>query len=134
MTGPACAITFFYYPDIAAVAPFYREVMGFELVQDQGMAQIYRIAPGAYFGIVDGTKGHLRHQERSAVLLTVVDEDVEGWHARLSALGVAGLTEIRQNPHCDCFFFKDPAGYAIEVQRFRDPEVARLFARGGAGG
>ncbi len=70
------AITFFYYPDIAAVAPFYEDVLGFELVLDQGMARIYRVAGRSYFGIVDGNRGHLRHQPRSAVLLTIVAEDV----------------------------------------------------------
>jgi hypothetical protein len=28
---------------------------------------------------------------------------------------------------CDHFFFEDPAGYAIEIQRFHNPDVAKLF-------
>ncbi|WP_201838691.1 VOC family protein [Microvirga zambiensis] len=121
------AITFFYYPDIHAVAPFYENVLGFELVLDQGLARIYRIADNSYFGIVDGNRGHLRHQEKSAVLLTVVSEDVEGWHAKLTEAGVASLTEMRRGNYCDHFFFEDPAGYAIEIQRFHNPDVAKLF-------
>ena len=121
------AITFFYYPDIHAVAPFYENVLGFQLVLDQGLARIYRIADNSYFGIVDGNRGHLRHQEKSAVLLTVVSEDVEGWHAKLTEAGVAGLTEMRRGNYCDHFFFEDPAGYAIEIQRFHNPDVAKLF-------
>ena len=121
------AITFFYYPDIHAVAPFYENVLRFELVLDQGLARIYRIAGNSYFGIVDGNRGHLRHQEKSAVLLTVVSEDVEGWHAKLTEIGVAGLTEMRRGTYCDHFFFEDPAGYAIEIQRFHNPDVANLF-------
>jgi catechol 2,3-dioxygenase-like lactoylglutathione lyase family enzyme len=125
--GADYAITFFYYDDIAKVASFYEEVLGFELVLDQGLARIYRIAPGSYFGIVDGNRGHLRHQPRSAVLLTIVAEDVAGWHARLAAKGVPKLTEIRWGIYCEHFFFEDPAGYAIEVQRFHNPDVAKLF-------
>jgi catechol 2,3-dioxygenase-like lactoylglutathione lyase family enzyme len=121
------AITFFYYPDIHAVAPFYENVLRFELVLDQGLARIYRIAGNSYFGIVDGNRGHLRHQEKSAVLLTVVSEDVEDWHAKLTEVGVAGLTEMRRGTYCDHFFFEDPAGYAIEIQRFHNPDVAKLF-------
>ena len=121
------AITFFYDPDIHAVAPFYENVLRFELVLDQGLARIYRIADNSYFGIVDGNRGHLRHQEKSAVLLTVVSEDVESWHAKLTEAGVAGLTEMRRGNYCDHFFFEDPAGYAIEIQRFHNPEVAKLF-------
>lgn len=122
-----CAITFYYYEDIAAIAPFYEQVLGFELVLDQGMARIYRIAGNAYFGIVDGNRGHLRHQPQSAALLTIVSEDVAGWHVRMQAAGVAGLSEILRGTYCEHFFFEDPAGYAIEIQRFHNPEVARLF-------
>ncbi|HZF77526.1 MAG TPA: VOC family protein [Acetobacteraceae bacterium] len=121
------SITFFYYEDIAAIAPFYEDVLGFELVLDQGLARIYRISGRSYLGIVDGNRGHLRHQPRSAVLLTIVAQDVEGWHARLRSKGVAKLTDMQRGTYCEHFFFEDPAGYAIEVQRFHDPAVARLF-------
>ncbi len=120
-------ITFFYYDDIATVIPFYEGIMGFELVLDQGLARIYRVAGRCYFGVVDGNRGHLRHQPKSAVLLTIVAEDVAAWHQRMTAHGVAGLTEVRHGTYCEHFFFADPAGYAIEVQRFHDPAVARLF-------
>ena len=51
------AITFFYYENIAPIAQFYEEILGFELVLDQGLARIYRVAPHSYFGIVDGNRG-----------------------------------------------------------------------------
>ncbi|MCD2173580.1 VOC family protein [Rhizobium sp. C4] len=121
------AITFFYYDDIHAVVPFYENVLGFELVLDQGLARIYRIAGQCYFGIVDGNRGHLKHQEKSAVLLTIVSQDVEGWHARLKAAGVPGLSDLLRGRFCEHFFFEDPAGYAIEIQRFHNPDVAKLF-------
>lgn len=121
------AITFFYYRDIHAVAPFYEDLLGFELVLDQGMARIYRIAGNSYFGIVDGNRGHLKHQEKSAVLLTIVVEDVEGWHTRMKDAGVAGQSEMLRGTYCEHFFFEDPAGYAIEIQRFHNPAVAELF-------
>ena len=121
------AITFFYYPDLAAVVPFYERTLGLELVLDQGMARIYRVAGNSYFGIVDGRRGHLAHQAKSAVLLTLVVADVAAWHARLQAAGVGALTEILTGRYCEHFFFEDPHGYAIEIQRFRDPDVARLF-------
>lgn len=124
-----CTITFFYYEDIHAVAPFYTSVMGFELVLDQEIAQIFRAAPSSFLGIVDGNRGHLRPRNESAVLFTIVDDDVEGWHERMSKANVSRLTEIHRGIFCDHFFFEDPAGYALEVQRFRDPEVAAKFRR-----
>ena len=120
-------ITFHYYADIQAVTSFYEDVLTFELVLDQGMARIYRIVGNVYFGIVDGNKGHLRHRPESATLLTIVSEDVTGWHARVSKAGVKGLSEILHGTYCEHFFFQDPAGYAIEIQRFHNPAVAKLF-------
>ena len=122
------SITFFYYEDLAPIASFYEEVLGFELVLDQDVARIYRIATGSFFGIVDGNRGHLQHQPRSAALLTIVAEDVAGWHARLKARGVLQLTDIMRGRYCEHFFFEDPGGYAVEVQRFHDPVIAALFA------
>jgi len=124
-----CTITFFYYEDIRAVAPFYTSVMGFELVLDQEIAQIFRVAPSSFLGLVDGNRGHLRPRDESAVLFTIVVDDVEGWHERMSKAGVSKLTEILRGPFCDHFFFEDPAGYALEVQRFHDPDVAGRFRR-----
>jgi catechol 2,3-dioxygenase-like lactoylglutathione lyase family enzyme len=123
------AITFFYYDDIATVAPFYEQVLGFELILDQGLARIYRVGR-SYFGIVDGNRGHLKHQPESAVLFTIVVDDVQGWHARLTEAGIDGLEEVRNGRFCEHFFFRDPAGYALEVQRFRDPDVAASFRAG----
>jgi catechol 2,3-dioxygenase-like lactoylglutathione lyase family enzyme len=121
------AITFFYYDDIHAVVPFYENVLGLELVLDQGLARIYRIAGKCYFGIVDGNRGHLKHQEKSAVLLTIVVPDVEGWHKRITDGGVKGVSDVLRGTFCEHFFFEDPAGYAIEIQRFHNPDVAKLF-------
>lgn len=121
------SITFFYYDDIHVAAPFYENDLGLELVLDQGLARIYRIAGKCYFGIVDGNRGHLKHQEKSAVLLTIVAQDVEGWHKRMKEAGVNGLSEILRGTYCEHFFFEDPAGYAIEIQRFHNPDVAKLF-------
>ncbi|GBQ67135.1 hypothetical protein AA103196_1606 [Ameyamaea chiangmaiensis NBRC 103196] len=120
-------ITFFYYENMASVIPFYEEVLGFELVLDQGMARIYRVGEGSYFGMVDGNRGHLRHQPHSAVLLTIVAQDVEGWHARMVAAGVPNVSTLQKGRFCEHFFFEDPAGYAIEIQRFHNPSVAALF-------
>lgn len=128
MMTPSTSITFFYYPDLSAVIPFYEQTMGFELLVDQGLARLYRIAPGSHFGIVDGNRGHLRHQPRSAALLTLVVADVAAWHERLAAAGAPKLGAVQRNPRIEHFFLEDPAGYAIEVQRFLDPAVAALFA------
>lgn len=120
-------ITFLYYYDLEPIAEFYESVLGLDLVTDQRVAKIYRVNSSAYVGIVDGEEGHLEPQESSAVLLTVVVEDVPAWHAHLKSQGVEGLTEIERGKHVESFFFRDPGGYAWEMQRFLAPEVSRRF-------
>ncbi|RLE38911.1 bleomycin resistance protein [Candidatus Acetothermia bacterium] len=127
--GVYAGITFFYYEDLEPAARFYRETMGFSLVYDQGWAKIFRIAGNTHIGIVAGEKGFCRPQEKNAVLLTVVVDDVNGWYERLRKTDTTLLTEVLDKPDINvhCFFLQDPAGYAIEVQQFTDPHVAQEF-------
>ena len=46
-------ITWLYYRDLPAAMEFYENVMGFEMVVDQGWSKILKIRDGAYVGLVD---------------------------------------------------------------------------------
>ena len=122
-------ITFFYYHDLANAAHFYEQVMQFALVEDQKWAKIYRVAGTAFVGIVAGDKGFRRPQAYNAVLLTVLVNDVGAWYGYLQAQGVKLLTEIQDKPDIQvrCFFLEDPGGYAIEIQEFLRPDLAKIF-------
>ena len=113
-------ITFLYYRDLAAVVPFYQEILGLPLAVDQGWAKIFAIGPAAYVGLVDETHGSLRATPDKAVLLTFVVEDVDGWHARLAGAGVPNLTAPKLHEQIGVygFFAEDPGGYKLEFQRF----------------
>ena len=55
--------------------------------------------------------------------MTLVTDDVDGWHRRLTAQGV---TCERPPGHNDKYrlhhaFYRDPDGYLIEIQQFLDP-------------
>lgn len=123
-------ITFLYYREIEPAAVFYGEVMGFELIEDQGWAKIYRVCGNAYLGVVAGDKGFHTSQERNAVLVTLVVSDIEGWYKRLKSRGVKLLTELqhREEIQIRCFFLEDPGGYSLEVQQFLKPHLAELFS------
>jgi hypothetical protein len=123
-------ITFLYYDELTPVAHFYEQVMGFERVEDQEWAKIYRVGD-AFLGIVAGDRGYHRAQEKSAVLVTLVVDDVSGWYEHLEAHGVRPLTEVqdREDIQIRCFFFDDPGGYTLEIQQFLRPESAAIFHR-----
>ncbi len=87
---------------------------------DQGWAKIFRINENACVGLVDEKQGSLRATPDKPVLLTLVVDDVNAWHARLSQAGVAGLTEPKLHAGIGVygFFCEDPGGYMVEIQRF----------------
>jgi catechol 2,3-dioxygenase-like lactoylglutathione lyase family enzyme len=112
-------ITFCYVPELARTARFYEELLGLELVLDQGSCRIYATAGDSYLGFCERPEA----PRPAGVLLTLVTEDVDGWYERLRERGVAFEAPPAHNPtyriyHCFC---QDPAGYRIELQRFDDP-------------
>ncbi len=112
-------VTFCYSADLQASAHFYEQLLGLPLALDQGDCRIYKTSTTAYLAICRRETA----PRPDGIILTLVSQDVDGWHARLSALGV----EFEKPPtlntqfniyHC---FFRDPSGYLLEIQRFNDP-------------
>jgi catechol-2,3-dioxygenase len=124
-------ITFLYYQDLAPAAEFYQTVLGLACALDAGWAKIYAVPSGGFIGLVCGDRGHLKAQRENAVLITLLVQDLGAWHDYLAGLDVPGLTEIRaiDEVQIQSFFLRDPGGYAVEVQQFLDPEVARRFGQ-----
>jgi catechol 2,3-dioxygenase-like lactoylglutathione lyase family enzyme len=113
-------ITFFYYKDLDQAAHFYADILGLELVIDQGFAKVFRVAESAYLGVVDETKGAHRASETKPVELTLVVSDPDAWYAYLKTRGVETINEPHdvEDPHIRCFLLHDPEGYLIEIQKF----------------
>jgi len=101
-------ITFLYAEDPAASWDFYE--------------------PGerAFLGICRARAPRASDNPRvqGGVVFTFVDPDVEGWHARLKARGVMVPEQVEYSEayRVTHFFFHDPAGYLLEVQRFERPD------------
>ncbi|NQZ72871.1 MAG: VOC family protein [Dinoroseobacter sp.] len=115
---PVLAITFLYYRDLPAAMTFYKDIMGFELVIDQGWSKIYKIAEGAHVGLVDETRGMNKWAPTKPVQLCVRVEDVDGWHDYARARKLKNLSELFENQALGirAFVFEDPEGYQIEIQ------------------
>jgi len=116
-------VTFLYTPDLETTSRFYADVLGLALVLDQGPCRIYRVREGAFVGVCARAGAPAPAAGTDAVILTLVTADVDGVCARLAARGVVFEKPPAYNPqfriyHC---FFRDPAGYLLEIQRFDDP-------------
>ena len=122
-------ITFLYFKELKPAAAFFEDMMGFEIVDDQGWACLYRICGNAYIGAVSGEKAFHQPQEKNAVLVTLAVDDVPGWYEYLKSRQVKILREMedRKDNQVRCFFIEGPGGYAFEIQEFLNPAMAKIF-------
>lgn len=125
----ASQITFLYYQDLATAQQFYENVLGLELVEDQGWAKIYRVNGTAFVGLVDEAHGSLKTQPENAVMITFVVDDVPGWYDYLREQGVKIRQEYGRSStiQIEYFFAEDPGGYVLEFERFLKPELTAVF-------
>ena len=113
-------VTFLYTLDLENSARFYEEVLGFDLVLDQGSCRIYRISESGFLGFCQREE---TPQPPKGIIFTLVTTAVDEWYEFLSDRGV-----VFDNPpvlnsdyniyHC---FLRDPNGYVLEIQQFLDP-------------
>lgn len=121
-------VTFLYAEKPKECWRFYEEALGLPLAQDQGTCRIYEVAPGsrAFLGICRARAPRLTDDPRveGGAVVTFVVQDVEGWHARLAARGVpiAAAPAFSETYRVTSFFFRDPAGHTLEIQRFERPD------------
>ncbi len=117
-------VTFLHTKDLSETAVFYEEILGLELVLDQGSCRIYASGGDAYVGFCGTLGQHLDTPSvGSYVILTLVTSDVDDWHDYLKEKGVTiekppTLNEKFNIYHC---FVRDPNDYLIEFQTFLDP-------------
>lgn len=114
-------ITFLYCEDLANTAPFYEDVLGFELAVDQGSCRIYHITGrDAYVGLCERAEP----REKDGVIFTLVTQDVDGWYEQITSRGITCEYAPRMNETYGIyhFFVKDPNGYLIEFQRFAETD------------
>lgn len=125
-------VTFLYTRDLTASAHFYAEVLGLPLALDQGTCRIYAVGRGAFLGLCTRTDTRTdtptdTPARPDGVIITLVSDQVDAWYAALTARGVVFEKPPTYNAayniyHC---FLRDPNGYLLEIQQFRDPSWPR---------
>ena len=113
-------ITWRYTEDLQRSGDFYRNVLGLQLIRDEGAARIYRVREGSGIGICLAFDD--RVVEPAGSMISLVTEDVDGWFEYLKRHNVT----LKGPPHrlekfgIYTFFAEDPDGYVIEFQSFID--------------
>lgn len=118
------SIVFTYTNDLASASRFFREVLELDFVVDQGPCHIFRLTDESFIGVCDLPD---RPTDQAGVTITIVSDDVEGWHEFLTARGVEYVHEPGHSDRFNVFssLFISPHGYRIEIQRFDDPNWHR---------
>jgi hypothetical protein len=121
-------VTFIYCKNLDKNCDFYENIIGLQMVLDQGSCRIYKVAPNSFLGIctkMDPPKDH------SGVILTLVTDDVDGWYEYLKQFNLEfeKTPQLYEKFNIYHLFVRDPGGYLVEIQEFKDaswprPEIA----------
>jgi catechol 2,3-dioxygenase-like lactoylglutathione lyase family enzyme len=117
------SLVFLYGDDLDRHARFYAEVLGFPQVLDQGDCRIFRISSTAFLGVCDRRD---RPRGTAGVTVSFVVADVDAAFRALATRGVVfeGPPGPQAGGTVRSAFFRDPQGYRLEIQEFRDPHWA----------
>jgi catechol 2,3-dioxygenase-like lactoylglutathione lyase family enzyme len=112
-------ITFIYVQDLAISQSFYENLLGLDLILDQGACRIVKTSGDAYLGYCFSPG---RERGEDGVLITLVTPYVDEWYEYLLENEVVLLDPPKLNTEYGIyhFFFLDPDGYKIEIQHFTD--------------
>ena len=133
MSSPYAAITFLTYEDMESGIRFYKDTLGFPLVEDQGWAKVCQICPGAYVGLVNARGKTIGKPVGAGTLLSITVDSVEAvdtWHEQLKdvrEIEILNEPSMVSGIPVYSFFLRDPAGYRLEIQAFTDPETRVRF-------
>lgn len=118
--GFKATVVWFYYRDMDRMQRFYEDVLGLEMIADQGWAKIYPIGPTGYLGLVDERRGMHRYTEQKAVTLSLFTADIDGWYRTLRTDGRIEMRSkrIEQEDEYRAFVAYDPEGYYLEWDVF----------------
>jgi catechol 2,3-dioxygenase-like lactoylglutathione lyase family enzyme len=114
-------IVFIKVDDLNSSREFYEEILGFPLVLDQGKCRIVQTKKGGggYFGYCDSGGNS---KDSGGVIFTFVTPNVDDWYRYLETKNVEllGKPKINQEFGIYHFYFKDPDGHLLEIQKFLD--------------
>ncbi len=117
-------VLWLYYEDVPAIEDFWEELLGVDLMVDQGWAKVYQASPTGFIGPVDGSRGLHTATEDKAVTVSFFTDDVAAWLDRARTLGLDLRTPelTDESGRVSVFVGYDPEGYFLEWDTFLDVE------------
>lgn len=111
-------VTFLRSADLDRSHDFYHDLLGLDLVLDQGACRIFRVSGSGYLGVCRGTPSP------EGVIVTLVATDVRQRCDELTRRGAMFEQAVSYDPEHDIThaFLRDPDGHLVEIQRFESAD------------
>ncbi len=136
--GFKATVTWLYYKDLLAMQTFYLDVLGLEMVADQGWTKIHKSSSTGFIGLVDEKKGMHNFTEEKAVNVSFILDELEPWfdYAKNNKLFEMRSGKLETGPETKykAFVGYDPEGYFMEFDRFythADNNLLMKYLNGG---
>jgi catechol 2,3-dioxygenase-like lactoylglutathione lyase family enzyme len=131
--GFKATVLWLYYKDLEGIMRFYEDVMGLDLVVDQGWAKIYPTSPTGFIGPVDGAKGMHSWTEKKGVTASFITNNVDAWfeHFKSRETFEFRSQEVEEEDRAGVRVFVgyDPEGYFLEFDTFLETETNQELLR-----
>jgi hypothetical protein len=117
-------IIWLYYEALAPAQSFYENIMGLELLVDEGFDVIFSSSPTSFIGVVGPTSGLHRYTEKKALNIGFFTKEVEKWYEYLVSQKVemrAPLDDVEEGL-VHAFVGFDVGGYYLEFDKFLEDE------------
>lgn len=130
--GFKASITWLYYQDMLEMQQFYEEVLGLEMVADQGWTKIYGVSNTGFIGLVDERRGMHDFTKDKAVTVSFLLKDLSAWYYYVKDNPPfelrTGEWETGPESRYNAFVGYDPQGYFMEFDQFLEhPDNKKLL-------
>ncbi|MFC2165733.1 VOC family protein [Acidobacteriota bacterium] len=126
-------VTWLYYKNIEGMQRFYEDVLGLEMIVDQGWTKIYQVSSSGFIGLVDEKKGMRSFSEKKAVNVSFIIDDIEGWFDYVQKHKPfelrANKIEVGEEKKYQAFVGYDPEGYYLEFDKFHEHRSNSLLIK-----
>ncbi|MFX1495834.1 MAG: VOC family protein [Promethearchaeota archaeon] len=112
-------ITFLGTENLNKTSEFYQNGLGLEIYKDQGLCKIFHVTKESKVGFCSHMS--VVFEEKSPII-TLVVKNVDETYQKLiqNGIEIPNLPKVNSKFNIYNFFFKDPNGYTVEIQKFLD--------------
>lgn len=129
--GFKASITWLYYQDLLEMQQFYEEVLGLEMVADQGWTKIYQVSETGFIGLVDERRGMCDYSDDKAVTVSFLLENPRAWYDYVRTKEIfpllTGEWEEDEQGRYEAFVGFDPGKYYMEFDRFLEHPLNKII-------